>query len=42
MDLAFDLVDRGAGILNIGHERTGDPTRIGVDGEAVTGDAHDS
>lgn len=39
--LALDLVDRVAGILNVGHEGTGDPTRIGINGEAVTGDTHD-
>lgn len=40
--LALDLVDRAVRILNIGHERPRDPTRIRVNGAVVARYAHDS
>lgn len=39
--LALDLVDRAIRILNIRHISAGYPAGIGVNSEAVTGDAHD-
>lgn len=39
--LALDLVDWVFGILDIGHVRGGNPTRIPEDGDGVVVDAHD-
>lgn len=39
--LALDLVNRGLGILDVGHEGGRDPTRVGEDGGGVVEDAHE-
>ena len=39
--LTLDLVDRTPGILNVRHERGGNPTGIGEDGEDVVEYAHE-
>lgn len=39
--LALDLVDRGLGILDVGHEGLRDSTRVGEDGGDVVEDAHE-